>query len=289
MQALFVRRLPRGKSRVARQWIGPGAIFLVMTLLYARVLRDLARGWFTEVGASHGVLIPPVVALIVWMERKRIFSVPASCDSRGLWLLLPASTCYLAGRLAAELFVSRISLILYITSFVWTFWGKARLMSLAFPILLLSTMIPIPQLIYKSLSGPLQLFASTMATNAAQAFGVSVYQDGNIIHLAGTSLGVEEACSGMQSISALMVGSLMIGFLYLSRAGLRALLFGSSFPIAIAANVIRVGGTAVLADYWQQIAMGFYHYFSGWLVFLCALGMLLAVMAGLRKVEARLT
>jgi exosortase len=258
-----------------------------MILLYVDVVRDMAIAWNNELGASHGMLIPPLVACIVWMERKRILSAPVKPDSSGLWLFLPAAILYLLGRLGAEFFLTRISLMINLTALLWTFWGKARVSALKFPLLLLATMIPIPQLIYKTLSGPLQLFASTTATQLSQAAGVTVFQDGNIIQLAGISLGVEEACSGMQSISALMVGSLLLGFLQLGRGWLRAVLFFSSFPIAIVANVIRVSGTAILADRWQAIAMGFYHYFSGWVVFLAAFGLLLAVAAGLRAMEAR--
>lgn len=287
MQATSVCNAPPKQRMGAWEWISSGAIVVLLIVLYAGVVWELGRAWLNEVGASHGVLIPPLVALIVWMERERIFAVPVQCDSRGLWLLLPASVLYLVGRLAAEFFVTRMSLIVYLAAFVWTFWGKARLAVLTFPILLLATMIPIPQLVYKTLSGPLQLLASTMATNVAQAVGVTVYQDGNIIHLAGTTLGVEEACSGMHSISALMIGSLLIGFLYLRRSSFRAVLFFSAFPIAIASNVIRVSGTAILADYWEQIAMGFYHYFSGWLVFLCALTMLVGVTKALQKLEGK--
>jgi len=239
-------------------------------------------------GASHGFLIPPLVAWIIWTERERILAAPVRPDARGLWLLPVASVCYLVGRLGAEFFLTRISLIINLTALIWIFWGPRRLSALKFPLLLLATMIPIPQLIYKAVSEPLQRLASTLGTQIAQAAGVTVFQDGNIINLAATSLGVEEACSGMQSIVALVVGSLLLGFLQLRSGWLRLILLLSAFPIAIVANVIRVSGTAILADHWQQAAMGFYHYFSGWAVFMAAFSLLLAVVAGLRTLEAKL-
>ena len=92
-----------------------------------------------------------------------------------------------------------------------------RWMTLAFPLVLLATMVPLPTLVYSAVSAPLQLFASDVSTNLAQLLGVAVYRDGNIIHLANISLGVEEACSGLNSLSALMVVSLLIGFLICQR------------------------------------------------------------------------
>ena len=120
----------------------------------------------------------------------------------------------------------------------------------------------------------MQLFASRIATDLAQAAGVSVYRDGNIIHLAATSLGVAEACSGLHSLMALMVAALLLGFLEQAPVLLRVVVFALSVPLAIAVNVLRVTGTAILADYNPQLALGYYHSFSGWLIFLVAFGLL---------------
>jgi exosortase len=120
----------------------------------------------------------------------------------------------------------------------------------------------------------LQLFASTVATELAQVLGVSIYRDGNIIHLATTSLGVAEACSGLNSLSSLVVGSLLLGYLEDASIAGRILLTVLSIPLAIAVNVVRIAGTAVLADYQPKYAIGFYHLFSGWLIFVLGFGML---------------
>jgi hypothetical protein len=62
-------------------------------------------------------------------------------------------------------------------------------------------MVPLPAIVFNSLDQPLQLLASFTATHVARIFGVAVYQDGNIIQLATTTLGVAEACSGLRSMS----------------------------------------------------------------------------------------
>ena len=83
-----------------------------------------------------------------------------------------------------------------------------------------------------------------------------------------------EACSGLNSLSALVVGSLLLGFLEDASILGRVLLFVISVPLAIAVNVLRVTGTAILADYRLEFAMGFYHLLSGWLVFVLGFGLL---------------
>src|SRR5581483_9995031 len=109
-----------------------------------------------------------------------------------------------------------------------------------FPFILLATMVPLPALVYNQISAPLQLLASTLATNLAQILGISTYQDGNIIHLANLSLGVAEACSGLQSLSAMVVASLLLGFLEDASVLGRILVVVLSVPLAIAVNVIRI-------------------------------------------------
>ena len=115
--------------------------------------------------------------------------------------------------------------------------------------------------------------------------GVSVYRDGNVINLARISLGVEEACSGLNSLAASMVASLLLGFLQCTRLWTRWLLFLLSFPLSIAVNVLRVSGTAIIADYQEKFAMGFYHAFSGWLVFVAGFGILYGLAKFLHRFE----
>jgi exosortase/archaeosortase family protein len=52
----------------------------------------------------------------------------------------------------------------------------------------------------------------------------------------------------------------------------------ASIPIAVAANSLRIVGTGLLVQYWDpEKAEGFFHTFSGWLVFVVSLMMLFLV------------
>src|SRR6185369_737533 len=104
----------------------------------------------------------------------------------GLWLIFVACFLFLTGKMAAEFFLSRISFVVLLAGMVWTFGGLRRLRSVAFPLILLATMVPPPGIVYNAAAAPLQLFASRISTDLAQSLGVSIYRDGNIIHLAQT-------------------------------------------------------------------------------------------------------
>jgi len=88
----------------------------------------------------------------------------------------------------------------------------------------------------------------------------------------------------LRSISALSVGAIVVGFITCERLRSRAILFLLAIPVAIGLNVVRIAGTAVLATYREELAMGFYHSFSGWLVFVTSCGILLLIARGLHRI-----
>lgn len=255
-------------------WLTAVGIAALVIALYSEVLLDLASEWWTQPDASYGMLIPPLALYIVYLKRRYILSVPAAPDVRGLSLIATGCFVFLTGKLASEFFLTRTSFVIVLGGLCWTFLGYRRTRTIAFPLLLLITMVPPPGIVYNTLAAPLQLFASKLATDAAQILGVSIYRDGNIIYLATVSLGVAEACSGLHSLAALTVASLLLGFLENGSIAGRLLILFLSVPLGIAVNVLRVTGTAILADYKPELALGYYHMFSGWLVFVIGFGLL---------------
>jgi exosortase len=273
---------PAAREKTIISWLPWIVLAGIVLAIYAQILVDLADDWWNEPNSSYGLLVPPLAGYIAWQRRRVTLSLPATPNLWGLLWIAGACVILLVGRLGAEFFLSRISLVILLTGLVATFWGKQRLRTLVFPLLLLATMVPPPVIVFNQLAAPLQLFASQISARIAQFVGVSIFQDGNVIQLANTTLGVEEACSGLRSLSALMVMSLLLGFLQCKRPLTRVILFAMAFPIAVGVNVLRVAGTAILADYNPELAMGFYHTFSGWLVFILGISFVFATSHLLR-------
>jgi exosortase len=271
---------PRGLAHTV-EWAKVILIAGVLAVLYGWVALDLAHDWWNDPSLSYGLLVPPLALYFAWIGRKSTLAIPVVPDSRGFLLIVLACLLYLLGKLGAEFFLQRISMVVILAGLIWTFWGRQRLRNLAYPLILLAAMVPLPVIVYNALAAPLQLFASDVATNVARLLGITVYRDGNILQLASISLGVEEACSGLNSLSSLAVGAILLGDLQCTRLRTKIVLFASAIPIAIAVNVLRVAGTAIIADYHAEFAMGFYHSFSGWLVFLLGFAALCGTAKGL--------
>jgi exosortase len=259
-------------------------VIVLMTAVYGRSVVQLFRVWWNFPEHSQGFVVVPFAFFIAWLRWRSLAAIPASCDLRGLLLVAAACAMHVFGQLAAGVYISQLSFVLVLAGAIWTFRGIALLRSLALPILLLATAIPVPSLVYASLAGPLQLLASRIACWFADLAGVVVFREGNIIHLATISLGVWEACSGLTSLSALMVGGVLLSFLLCRLPVTRVSVCVATIPMAILINIARVTGTAILSDWRPAYAMGFYHAFSGWLVFLVGVAGIYGLAIGLRRI-----
>ena len=267
-----------------RFWFAAGVISVLVLAIYAGPFGALVRDWWTDAGgASYGILIPPLALYIAYASRARTFSIPSTQDARGLAVIFASCVMFLLGKLGAEYFLTRLSLVLLLAGLSLTFWGWTRTRTLSFPLLLLVTMIPLPMLVYNRVTLPLQLLSSQAATAIIQFVGGSVYRDGNVLHLPHTTLGVAEACSGLHSLASLVVAALLLGFAECTQLRSRVLLVILAVPFAIAVNVIRVTGTAFLAEVNPDYAEGFYHSFSGWVIFLVGFAFTWAVAKGLHR------
>jgi exosortase/archaeosortase family protein len=210
-----------------------------------------------------------------------------------------------AGVAGAELFMQRTSLVLMLAGVAVYFWGGRLLRLVWVPLFLLLLAIPIPTIVLNKIAFPLQLFASRCAVWSMRLFDIPVLRQGNVIELLPLNsletkkLEVVEACSGIRSLMTLM--TLAVVFAYFSyppdssgdgRPGksgplswLRkwgiwrsSLLVLSAIPIAILTNALRVSGTGVLARYYGvKIADGFFHSFSGWVIYIVAFLLLFAI------------
>jgi exosortase len=260
-----------------RTWIRAGVLAVLLGFLFLPVIPGLVMDWWTDEGYSFGFLIPPLAAYIVWTRRDLLRSVKCVPDYRGLPLLAAGCLAYLLGTWGLEYFLTRTSMIIIAAGLVWVLTGAARLKILTFPFVLLLTMVPLPAILYYQLTTPLQLLASSVAASIAQNLGIALYRDGNILQLASITLGVAEACSGLRSAASLAVSALLVGYMECRLVRSRAIIFLLAIPVSIALNVLRVTGTALLAEMDPDLARGFYHVFSGWLVFVAGFGVLYAL------------
>ena len=266
-------------------WLVAGLVVLVAFLYYS-ILGFLVQDWWTDPNFSHGFFVPAFSIFVIWQRRKVLASIPVDPSWSGLGIIVLALLVYLLGVIGAELFLSRSSFILLLAGLVIYFLGWGYFRALMFPWAFLFLMVPLPTLVLSEVTFPLQFFASKLASSLLALVGVPVLREGNIIQLPTMSLEVVEACSGIRSLVSLLTLAVIYGYLMESSFVLRVILALAAVPIAIAANSLRVMGTGLLGLYWgPEKAEGFFHTFSGWVIFILALGMLFALHRVLRMLQ----
>jgi exosortase len=285
----------------------PLSVAAAVAFVYAAVLTKLGQQWWVDENYSHGLLVPFIMGYIMWSERARFAAAAGS--PRPLWggaAVVCAMLMLWAGTAGAELFIQRTSLVLMLAGIAAYFWGLRVLRLALVPLLLLLLAIPIPAIIFNQIAFPLQLFASRCAVWAMRTLDIPVLRQGNVIELmplgsaTTKKLEVVEACSGIRSLMTLVTLAVVFAyfthpkadggdggpgggggrFAWLKRYSTwrSLILVLSAVPIAIITNAARVSGTGVLAHYYgTQVADGFFHEFSGWVVYIVAFLMLFAL------------
>ena len=281
------------------------AVAAALAFVYYSVLAKLGYDWWTDENYSHGLLIPVIIGYILWLERERLARAAGRPD--GLWgglLVVLAILGLWVGTAGAELYVQRMSLVLMLVGVTVYFWGWRLLKLLMVPLALLILAIPIPAIIFNKIAFPLQIFASKCAVWVMRLFDIPVLRQGNVIELMPKNareprrLEVVEACSGIRSLMTLLTLAVVFAYFTRPRGGgdggddsggwarrlksygfwRAVILVGSAVPIAILTNAMRVSGTGVLSHYYgTQVADGFFHTFSGWVVYIVAFLLLFAV------------
>jgi exosortase len=255
-------------------------LFLIacFAFLYRQVIVDLVYDWSRDDNYSHGFLIVPIALYLAWERRIKFASTERKPSNFGLIIVLGSVLLLFAGVLGTEFFVTRISMLGIIAGSLVFLFGWAQLRIMLFPVAFLLLMIPIPAIIFNQVAFPLQLLASRFAEGTLAICQVPVFREGNVINLANTSIEIAEACSGIRSLVALLTLGIVYGYFMEARFGVRIMLALATIPVAIAANAFRVAGTGLAAHlYGSTAAQGFFHSFSGWLVFLVAFLMLFAL------------
>jgi exosortase len=247
------------------------AAWLVLASLaaaYIPVLVRLARQWLNDENASHGLIVAPLAVWLIWTARARWRAADVAPSQIGLIVLFGSLAVYAAGMLGAELFLVRVSLVGVAAGAVLYIWGWRHLRLIVFPLALFALAVPLPAILLNQVTFPLQLVASRVGEAAISAGGIPVLREGNVLMLANTTLEVAEACSGIRSLVSLVTLAVVAAYFRGGRTAGGVALVLLAVPIAVAANAARVAGTGIAAHFWgTSAAEGFFHVFSGWLVF----------------------
>jgi exosortase len=258
----------------------------IAVAIYLPILHFMALQWYSDENYSHGFLIAPLAAFFAWERRAKLRQARIAPSWWGLLPLMLGSLTLMIGRLGTELMNMRLSFVLTLIGLVLLLLGRQIFRILAFPLLFLFLMVPLPESLVNVISFPLQLVAADLAVKALFLLDIPVLREGNIIHLPNAKLFVAEACSGLRSLMALVTLGVVFAYFFRKTFVERAIIVLSAIPIAILVNSFRVALTGVLTTrFGEGVAGGVVHETQGLFTFGLAFLLLLAEAAVLARLR----
>ncbi len=260
-----------------------GLVFIFLFLYYPVILK-LIESWEVDQNYSHGFFIPFISLYLIYTKKEQLKNISPTPSNMGLLVTIMGLGLFILSWIASLDLVQGISMLIVIFGSVLFLFGVEVSRIVLFPICYLIFMIPLPAIIWNKLSLPLSLFASSISTHIMKMLGLVVLREGNVITLPNITLQVVEACSGLRSLITLMALSAALAYISNLTRGRKIVLFFCAIPIAVVGNVIRLTITGILSEnFGKQMAEGFIHEFSGWLVFIAGFLLLLLIQRLLER------
>jgi exosortase D (VPLPA-CTERM-specific) len=266
-----------------------GAIYAVLIGLvyYSALSYMIIHDWAKE-DYSHCMLVPFIVLYLLWEKRREIVVTSSEASWTGCVPFGIGVFFFWLGDLAGEYFTLYISFWLVVVGLLWLHLGWGKIKAMWFALIMMLAMFPFPGFINTRITLQLRLISSKLGVWMLHLYGMSAYREGNVIDLGFTQLQVVDACSGLRYVMPLMVLSLLLAYWFKAHWWKRTVLFLSSIPLAIFVNSFRIAATGVLYSiFGSEVAEGFFHGFSGWLIFMFAIPFLLFEMWVLRRLPPR--
>jgi exosortase B len=271
-------RLPRVSGSGWRPW---AALLPGLLLLYVPTYVDLAAGLWRDEAYAHGPIILALFAWLAWRRRdvlldERLTPAPVA----GALLLAAGLALFMVGRTQSIALFEVASHLPVLAGAVLLVRGFEGLRRMAFPLLFLLFLVPLPGFVIEAVTGPLKQLVSALVAALLQVVGYEVERSGVVLLVNGHELLVADACSGMNSLVSLFA----LGLIYAHVTGRRgpgtfALLIAALVPVAIAANVLRVLALSLIAVHGgDAAARGALHDVVGFVAFVAALGLLVLVL-----------
>ena len=231
-------------------------------------LEDMSYGWY----------IPLFSLYVLWQERRKIVESLGKSSVVGLLFVLPSLFVGFLGIRGLQVRFEIIGFVGLLFGLTWTFFGRRTVGSVIFPIGFLLFCMPLHSYL-DLVTIHLRLLAVSIASATLQGCGVEIVRQGTMLAspTGAFAIDIAEPCSGLRSLFAMM--ALTAGYAYFTQPTWfrRGLLFALSIPIAILGNVARIFSIVIVAATCSaDFATGFYHDYSGYIVFLVAILLMVA-------------
>jgi exosortase len=265
--------------------------WLLAAGLYAPIFRELYFSRWELIDYSHAYFILPVALWIVWQRRRTLRNLAAGSHSAasaiaGLTAMTVGLLMFTFGWRLDYLFVTTLSLIPVLWGMAAYLYGGALARAITFPMLFLLFLVPPPLGVLDQVTLPMRYATSHTAETLLRMLDYPIARSGLLLTIGGKEIFMGAPCSGLRSLITMLALAAAYVCTVKGGVGKRVMLISSAIPFALAGNLARVITLCLIAFYaGQEAAEGFFHYFSGGVIFLIMIGCLMGLETVLERLQ----
>ena len=234
---------------------------------------------------SHGYLVPFVSGFLVWKVRNCFNETRNSSSKLGIILFSTGILIHIVSALMRVHFTSGFSFVIVLVGIIFYLYGAEVGKKLIFPIAFLLTMVPLPLSAIAGLTLKLKLFAADCAVKVIELLNIPAIQDGSRIIFSDCSILVADVCSGLKSLIALISFGALFAYMFGVSKYMKPVLFMSSVPAALIANIIRIVIVSLVANKFGTSTADSLHDIAGIFIFVIAFVLLFSLGIGLQAID----
>jgi exosortase A len=251
-----------------------GLTWLGLLLLFRADWTAMANQWWNISTYNHILLIPAIIAWLVWQRLDQLCHLQPSSWWPGLMVFFAAILLWLFGSFAGLAIIRQLAAIGMIIAVTMALLGPRVTTGLTFPLSFTLLLLPFGE----ELVPPMQMVTAAITVALVHASGINATIDGVFIDTPAGLFEVAEACSGVMFLVAMLAfGVLASHVCFISwrrRIGFMLL----SLAVPILANGVRAWGTIFVAQYvGVKRAAGFDHIIYGWIFFALVIAAILSL------------
>lgn len=239
------------------------ALIALLALLW-RDAADIATIWWTSSTYEHCLLIPPIIAWMVWQRSGELRRIAPIAWPPGLAIVALGAASWAVGHAAGVGFARHLGLAVMIQGTIVTCLGRAVARGVMFPLFYLLFLVPFGD----SLVPPLQTLTARLSMAMLALSGVPAHIEGVFIAIPAGNFEVAEACSGVKFLVAMAAYGALVANICFRSPWRRAVFMAVALVVPILTNGVRAWGTMYVASRsGVDFAAGFDHIVYGWIFF----------------------
>ena len=269
------------------QWL----VWGLVGALYSPVVYQLYTSRWEFIDYTHAYFILPISLFLAWRRLRSFKRDPLNLTlnlNLALFIIVLGLFMFIFGWKLDYLFITTLSLIPLLYGIIIYLYGTKMAKALSFPILYLLLMVPPPLGVLDAITIPMRHGVSAAAVAILNLFHYPIHREGLMIYLGSHEIFMGAPCSGFRSLITMF--SLGVVYVYIIKGGFwkKFIMVAAIVPLALLGNLIRVITLCLLTYYaGEKVAEGFFHYFSGGVIFVIMIIGLLILEFILEKYEKK--